>query len=111
MAAQLDDGCLYLGNRRKAQVGLLQAHPAGLQQQHGAGRDAVAVVFDGQLQRTGNLGPPHFAHAAALEGAFDGGDDRVAATEQALGDDHAVVGLGHDALARQPRRHQPLERA
>lgn len=49
-------------------------------------------------------------HAAALEGAFDGGDHRWLAVKGALGDHHAVVGLGDDALLRQPGRGDAIER-
>src|SRR5690606_27876088 len=53
--AQLDDGRLDLGDGRQAQVGFLQAHAAGFQQQHGAGGNAVAVVLGGQLQAACDL--------------------------------------------------------
>jgi hypothetical protein len=72
--AQVDNRRMNIGNRRQPEVGFLQAHATGFQQQHGAGRDAVAVVFGRQFQRAGNLRPADFAEAAALERAFDSGD-------------------------------------
>src|SRR5690606_16534892 len=74
--AQLDDGRLDLGDGGQTQVGLLQAYTASFQQQHGAGGNAVAVVLGGQLQAACDLRAADLAHAAALEGAFDGGDHR-----------------------------------
>ena len=41
---------------------------------------------------------------------FDGGDHRRLAVNGALGDHHAVVGLGDDALLRQPGRGDAIER-
>ena len=101
---------MNIGNRRQPEVGFLQAHAAGFQQDHGAGGHAVAVVFGGQFQRAGNFRAADFAEAAALECAFDRQHDRRQTVDAALGDHHAVVGLRHHALARQPRRHHALER-
>ncbi|MCY1434254.1 hypothetical protein D9M71_503100 [compost metagenome] len=106
---QIDNRRVDVGNCRQAEVGFLQAHAAGFQQQQGAGRDTVAVVFGGQFQRAGNFCSADFTEAAALERAFDGRDHHRQTIEVALGDHHAVVGLRHHALARQPRRHDPLK--
>src|SRR5690606_24466611 len=106
---QLDDGCLDLGDGGQAQIGFLQTHAAGFQQQYGTGGNAVAVVFSGQLQRAGDLGAADLAHTAALERALDGGDHRRLAVDGALGHHHAVVGLGGDALLGQPGRGDTIE--
>lgn len=102
VALQIDDGRLDLGDRRQSEVGFLQAHATGFQQQQGPGRNAVAVVLGGQLQRAGDLRSADFAKAAALEGTFDGGEHRRLAVEQATSDHYPIVGLGHDALSFQP---------
>ena len=63
-----------------------------------------------EFERAGDLGAADFAQAAALKRAFDREDHRRLSFDLALGDDDAVVGLRHDALARQPRRSHALER-
>jgi hypothetical protein len=79
-------------------VGFLQAHAAGFQQQHGAGRDALAVVFGRQLQGAGNLRPAHLTELPPWNAPSIAAITRQTA-EAALGDHHAVIGLGHHALA------------
>ncbi len=101
---------MNIGNRRQPEVGFLQTYAAGFQQQYGAGWNAFAVVLGGEFQRAGNLRPADLAEAATLECTFDGSDHHRQTTDAALGDHHAVVGLRHHALARQPRRHDALKR-
>ena len=97
-------------NGGKAQVGFLQPHAAGFEDDHGTCGNAVAVVFHRQLQRAGNLGAGHFAHAAALEGAFNGEHHRGMPAQRAARHHDAIIGLRDDALTRQPRRGQLFER-
>ena len=101
---------MNIGDGGKPQVGLLQAHAAGFQAQHRLGRNTVAVIFRRQLKGGGHFGAGHFAHAAALEGAFDGDNHRRLAVNGAFRNHHAVVRLRDDALRAQPRRHDAFER-
>jgi hypothetical protein len=102
ITAEVGNGSMDFGNGCQAQVGFLQAHAAGFKQDDGAGGNALAVVCGRQLQCAGQLGPAHFAQAAALKTAFDGGNHRWLAIQQALADDHAVIGLRHNALRTEP---------
>ena len=60
-----------LRDRRESEIRFLQPHAARLEEDHGARRDAVAVVFGGEFERAGDLGAADLAHAAALKRAFD----------------------------------------
>jgi len=67
-------------------------------------------IIGGQFQRTGDFCAADFAEAATLKCAFNGRNHHRQTVEAALGDHHAVVGLGHHALTLQPWRHDALER-
>ena len=100
---------MNIGDGGKAQIGFLQAHAAGFQAQHRLGRNAVAVIFRRQLKGGGHFRAGDFAHAAALEGTFDGNDYRRLAVNGAFCDDHTVVGLRDDALRAEPRGHNAVK--
>ena len=107
---QRSDACMDLSDGGEAKVGLLQPHAARLKDDHSARGNAVAVVFRRQLQRACDLGAGDLTHAAALEGAFNGEHHGGLAAKRAACDDHTIIGLRDDALARQPRGGQLLER-
>ena len=110
VAPQVHNRRMNVGNRREAEVGLLQAHAAGFEAQNRQRRDAVAVVFGRQFQCRRHFRAGDFTHATALEGTFDGNDHRRLAVDGAASDHHAVVGLRYHALRREPRRHHAGER-
>lgn len=109
-ASQNEHGIHDLGNRREAEVRLLEPHAAGLQQDHRAGRSAVLAILGGQFEGGGHLRARHFSHASALEGAIEGRDDCGLSGNFSFDDDAAVVGLRGNALRREPRGLETIKR-
>ena len=102
MAPQSDDRGLYFGDHGEAEIGFLESDAARLKQKDGTRRAAPLVIARCEFERADNFLARHFAHAAALKGAFDGDDHRRFAVETAVHDDDAVVFLRHDALHFEP---------
>jgi len=111
MPAQRDDSRLNLGDCRQAQIRLLQAHAAGLEEDHRTDRVARFDFTERQFERRRDLRTRHLADASALKSGLDCGDDGRLAAERAACDHRAVVGLADDALHREPRRFELVERA
>ena len=99
-----------IGNRRQAKVGFLQTYATGFEAQYRLSRNAVAVIFRRQLQRRRHFGAGHFAHAAALEGAFNRHHHRRLAVDGPFRDHHAVIGLRNNPLWPKPRRDNAFKR-
>ena len=109
MSSQIQDGRADLGNRVEAEVGFLQPHATGFEQDDRGGRCARPAVRSGQQQRLGDLRAGHFTRSAAEEALLDGGHHDGAAVDGASGDDRAVICLGRDALGLQPWGFEPIE--
>src|SRR5262245_11374778 len=100
-----------LGDHGLAEVGLLQANAAGLEQKHRQDRLAALPVAPRERQCGRDLARRHLPHASALERALDRQDQGGPAGELPARDDDAVIRLGHDPLERKPGRFYVVERA
>ncbi len=99
---QGNDLGMDLADHGLAEVGLLQANAARLEQKHRQDRLAALAIAPCEGQCGRDLARRHLPHAAALERALDRHDHGGPAGHLSACNDNAVIRLGHDSLERKP---------